>query len=116
MSFRKTLSGPKWEVETKNEPAPSGFSHHYIFTEHLKTTQFKRQRNLPSNAMATDAIDTRNRGVEMKPLHRENQTMSQPTSGAEAPSGFILKLYQMVNGAPDEVIAVSWSPVVFDVE
>lgn len=25
----------------------------------------------------------------------------------EVPSGFILKLFQMVNGAPDEVIAVS---------
>jgi hypothetical protein len=27
----------------------------------------------------------------------------------EAPSGFILKLFQMVNGAPDEVIAVRCS-------
>lgn len=27
--------------------------------------------------------------------------------GSSAPSGFILKLYQMVNGAPDEVISVS---------
>lgn len=27
-------------------------------------------------------------------------------SGSEPPSGFILKLYQMVNGAPDEVISV----------
>jgi hypothetical protein len=29
--------------------------------------------------------------------------------GAEPPSGFILKLYQMVNGAPNEVISVSLS-------
>lgn len=28
-------------------------------------------------------------------------------AGPEPPSGFILKLYQMVNGAPDEVITVS---------
>lgn len=28
-------------------------------------------------------------------------------SSGDAPSGFILKLFQMVNGAPDEVIAVS---------
>lgn len=27
--------------------------------------------------------------------------------GSAVPSGFILKLYQMVNGAPDEVISVS---------
>ena len=32
----------------------------------------------------------------------------KPTSIVEnVPSGFILKLYQMVNGAPDEVITVS---------
>lgn len=29
------------------------------------------------------------------------------SSSAEPPSGFILKLFQMVNGAPDEVISVS---------
>jgi len=28
--------------------------------------------------------------------------------GGNAPSGFVLKLFQMVNGAPDEVISVSW--------
>ena len=28
-------------------------------------------------------------------------------SGSNAPSGFVLKLFQMVNGAPDEVISVS---------
>ena len=27
--------------------------------------------------------------------------------GGSVPSGFILKLFQMVNGAPDEVISVS---------
>jgi hypothetical protein len=27
-------------------------------------------------------------------------------SGSNVPSGFILKLFQMVNGAPDEVISV----------
>ena len=27
--------------------------------------------------------------------------------GANAPSGFILKLFQMVHGAPDEIISVS---------
>ena len=29
-------------------------------------------------------------------------------SGSNVPSGFILKLFQMVNGAPDEVISVSY--------
>lgn len=32
--------------------------------------------------------------------------------GGSVPSGFILKLYQMVNGAPDEVITVSLTPKV----
>lgn len=27
---------------------------------------------------------------------------------ASVPSGFVLKLYQMVNEAPDEIITVSW--------
>jgi hypothetical protein len=30
-------------------------------------------------------------------------------AGGNVPSGFILKLFQMVNGAPDEVISVSSS-------
>ena len=29
--------------------------------------------------------------------------------GSGVPSGFVLKLYQMVNGAPDEVVSVSVS-------
>ena len=33
----------------------------------------------------------------------------QVQDASEAPSGFILKLFQMVNGAPDEVISVSLS-------
>jgi hypothetical protein len=36
----------------------------------------------------------------------EPSSSSNQVSG-EAPSGFILKLFQMVNGAPDEVISVS---------
>lgn len=34
-------------------------------------------------------------------------TQQENSTGNEAPSGFILKLFQMVSGAPDEVIAVS---------
>ena len=35
-------------------------------------------------------------------------TSSTSRGGNAVPSGFILKLYQMVNGAPDEVITVSF--------
>lgn len=41
--------------------------------------------------------------------HEEKDEMAASTAGqqnGELPSGFILKLYQMVNGAPDEVISV----------
>eukprot|EP00560_Eucampia_antarctica_P001916 CAMPEP_0197833508 /NCGR_PEP_ID=MMETSP1437-20131217/19309_1 /TAXON_ID=49252 ORGANISM="Eucampia antarctica, Strain CCMP1452" /NCGR_SAMPLE_ID=MMETSP1437 /ASSEMBLY_ACC=CAM_ASM_001096 /LENGTH=58 /DNA_ID=CAMNT_0043437615 /DNA_START=34 /DNA_END=207 /DNA_ORIENTATION=+ len=35
-------------------------------------------------------------------------SLSPTKEGSGVPSGFVLKLYQMVNGAPDEVI--SWLP------
>jgi hypothetical protein len=43
----------------------------------------------------------------METRHKETSGPIEPRDG-EVPSGFILKLYQMVNGAPDEVIAVSF--------
>ena len=36
-----------------------------------------------------------------------NATEARNEGSGAVPSGFILKLYQMVNGAPDEVISVS---------
>ena len=48
--------------------------------------------------MATSNMETRNGGSP--------EIQAQEGNG-EAPSGFILKLFQMVNGAPDEVITVS---------
>ena len=50
-------------------------------------------------------------GVESKKKDSANSpgTKDHSTSnGGNLPSGFILKLYQMVNGAPDEVITVSF--------
>lgn len=49
--------------------------------------------------MATMNMETRNGGSPEPQPHEVN---------GEAPSGFILKLFQMVNGAPDEVITVSF--------
>ena len=37
----------------------------------------------------------------------QSLTAKDDSGAANVPSGFILKLYQMVNGAPDEVITVS---------
>lgn len=37
----------------------------------------------------------------------EASSQSNKLATGEVPSGFILKLFQMVNGAPDEVISVS---------
>ncbi|CAJ1954516.1 unnamed protein product [Cylindrotheca closterium] len=39
----------------------------------------------------------------------KDDTTTQGNDSSAVPSGFILKLYQMVNGAPDEVI--SWTPL-----
>jgi hypothetical protein len=38
-----------------------------------------------------------------------------PPKGAEGnnPSGFILKLFQMVNGAPDDIVSVSFFSILF---
>lgn len=38
---------------------------------------------------------------------KDDTTTQGNDSASAVPSGFILKLYQMVNGAPDEVISVS---------
>ena len=48
---------------------------------------------------------------------KKEAALSQAAGGGDnVPSGFILKLFQMVNGAPDEVIRVSFfrwcSPIV----
>lgn len=40
---------------------------------------------------------------------KEDSLTQSNDSGGAVPSGFILKLFQMVNGAPDEVITVSHS-------
>ena len=43
--------------------------------------------------------------VETK--NKVDSTATSNDANSSVPSGFILKLYQMVNGAPDEVISVS---------
>ena len=44
-------------------------------------------------------METRNRNVAVE--------VKENINSADVPSGFILKLYEMVNGAPDDVISVS---------
>lgn len=41
-----------------------------------------------------------------------NETSSSKDVAAGVPSGFVLKLYQMVTGAPDDVISVSSKPAI----
>jgi hypothetical protein len=81
--------------DTKLEKREQNQIHNYK----LKTLQ----KQHPIMIMATDKMTT---------LVEENDTQRQessppPSQQGEVPSGFILKLFQMVNGAPDEVIAVS---------
>jgi hypothetical protein len=53
--------------------------------------------------MTTDTMTTLVEDNDM-----QQRASSPPASQqGEVPSGFILKLFQMVNGAPDEVISVS---------
>ena len=44
--------------------------------------------------------------VVSAPKH-EVETTSDDSLNLEQPTAFILKLFEMINGAPDEVIAVS---------
>jgi hypothetical protein len=61
------------------------------------------QKQYPIMIMATDKMTTL---VEENDTQRK-ESSPPPSQQGEVPSGFILKLFQMVNGAPDEVIAVS---------
>ena len=49
--------------------------------------------------MSSPSMETRNRNVAVE--------VKENINSADVPSGFILKLYEMVNGAPDDVISVS---------
>jgi hypothetical protein len=59
-------------------------------------------QNILKNNNATMVLATMN--VDSK---REGSPEPSNDGGGSVPSGFILKLFQMVNGAPDEVISVS---------
>ena len=45
--------------------------------------------------------------MSMESRNKDDATTQGNDASSAVPSGFILKLYQMVNGAPDEVISVS---------
>lgn len=46
--------------------------------------------------------------MEVAPAQKnEVETASDDSLNLEQPTAFILKLFEMINGAPDEVIAVS---------
>ena len=56
-----------------------------------------------NNAMATIAA-----GTTTTTTAAASSSLNDPTNcDGAVPSGFILKLYQMVNGAPDDIISVS---------
>jgi hypothetical protein len=46
--------------------------------------------------------------MEIEPTpKRDVESISDESTNVEQPTAFILKLFEMINGAPDEVIAVS---------
>lgn len=67
---------------------PSYRAHQRIGTNHHTTSLYPANMNVDSTSQ------------DMSPS-------PSPVNEANVPSGFILKLFQMVNGAPDEVITVS---------
>jgi hypothetical protein len=52
------------------------------------------------------SLATMNLNESPETLSRGTSPIEEEDGGNEPPSGFILKLFQMVNGAPDEVISV----------
>lgn len=59
-----------------------------------------REKENPPTAPRNIMVDTIKQSNETSPNPKSDQT-------GNVPSGFVLKLFQMVNGAPDEVISVS---------
>lgn len=49
--------------------------------------------------------------VTVPTLKGDTQEALEVPKNVEQPTAFILKLFDMINGAPDEVIAVSYSPL-----
>ena len=54
-----------------------------------------------------------NQLMQDKSIDFKNEINSSSKEGGGVPSGFVLKLYQMVNNAPDEVISVCEICVIF---
>ena len=74
---------------------PSSKNIHYN-----KKQQQRKNDNAPIEAM----------GVSTMSVNTKRESSNAPSNeggSGSVPSGFILKLFQMVNGAPDELISVS---------
>jgi hypothetical protein len=70
-----------------------------------KSFSFSKNHTLPFSFKPM--LDMSNDVETTETRDREESQSSGVAADSDAPSGFILKLYQMVNGAPDEVISVS---------
>jgi hypothetical protein len=70
-------------------------------SESFSTSGFISQNNNATMGSSEMNIESKNKEVSSSPGN---------DGGSAVPSGFILKLYQMVNGAPDEVIKVRKVP------
>jgi hypothetical protein len=73
-----------------------------------------QHRNRENRVIAFDLLILKNNNAPMvlATMNVESKREGSPVpssndGGGLVPSGFILKLFQMVNGAPDEVISVS---------
>jgi len=71
--------------------------HHRHFLRHIPNEQNKSLTNRTSMSRRATA---KRSAAPSPPPPKGNE-------GSNNPSGFILKLFQMVNGAPDDVVSVS---------
>ena len=70
---------------------------------HKSAASQKNKKHRSDTLLTTFKMNVDSKPKEVTPPPSSNGG----DSGSNVPSGFILKLFQMVNGAPDEVISVS---------
>ena len=72
---------------------------------HKSAASQKNKKHRSDTLLTTFKMNVDSKPKEVTPP--PSTTSSGGDSASNVPSGFILKLFQMVNGAPDEVISVS---------
>lgn len=99
LDINVTISPPSLDPTTssKSPRKNKNAMHHRHFLRHIPNEQNKSLTNRTSMSRRATA---KRSAAPSPPPPKGNE-------GSNNPSGFILKLFQMVNGAPDDVVSVS---------